>query len=59
MSLDHSSLFITQCVMDLDKVNLVMGLGVKPIPVTAPAVSKNDARFKSGQMWLHDNHLAL
>jgi hypothetical protein len=25
---------------------------------TAPAASKNEARFKSGQSWLENNHLA-
>ena len=34
------------------------GFGLKPIFVTDPAVSKNDAHCKSGQKWLENNHLA-
>ena len=40
-------------IQDLDKRNLV-----KPIFTTAAAASKYDTRFKSGQSWLENNHLA-
>jgi len=35
--------------MDLGKLNFPMVVRLKPIYNTAPAASKNDARFKRGQ----------
>ena len=52
-------------IKDLDKHNLVKIrnggkiLGSIQFFATAPAASKNDTCFKSGQKWLKNSHLAL
>jgi len=50
----------TERCTDLDKLKFVMVVGFKfePIFNTAPAVSKNDAYFKSSQNRLENNHIA-
>ncbi len=46
--------------MDLGKLNfpMVVSFRLKPIFNTAPAASKNTARFKSGQNQPKNNHLS-
>ncbi len=50
----------TVCFRDLAKLNSPMWFNFKLEPVfnTAPASSKNEAHFKSGQNRLKNNHLA-
>ncbi len=51
----------TERFTDLGKLNLLLwwfDFRLKPIYTTAPAASKNDAQFKSGQNRLENNHLA-
>ena len=52
--MDYLSLLNSaECVRDLDELNLVKlscgGFRLTPIFTTAPAASKNDTHFKSGQ----------
>ncbi len=53
--------YSTERFTDLDKLNVVIvvySFRLKPIFTTAPAASKNDAHFKSGQNGLKNNHVA-
>ncbi len=48
------------CFTDLGMVICIrlFHFKIKPIFATAPAASKNDAHYQSGQYWLKNNHLA-
>ena len=55
------SLTTTRRFTDLGKLKLHMmfGFRLKPTFTSAPAASKNDPHFKSGQNWLENTHLTL
>ena len=52
------SVSCTECVMDLDELNMVMVVQIYAQCLCYNSL-ENDACFKSGQKWLENNHLAL